>query len=515
MRNKRQVLDLLKGEGFDPKIIVDVGVATGTPGLYETWPDAHYVLVEALPKFSSNLAEIAKSLKKCDIEAAFAGRDSSSVKIATNPDHVHAYAAAETAPSHWPVSDIPVKTVDEIVMSRINREPNTQIVLKIDVDGAEIDVLEGCFDVLKSECAVVIEAALLDREQSRFLQICRFMQDRKYEIFDIIEPLNRPGDDFLWQVDLVFVPQSSKIRQARGYNAKVKPPGVVATAAPVPPVLAPQPSPTIVTRQYTTNIGQPFNVSYEKRQPAPATLMTIAVHKCGSVLLDDILASAARELDITAIDLEAQAYMQGLYPSHWNSDTVDFVLSEKAIFYSFRSLYPIHMHGDYGNTKKVYLVRDVRDAIVSLYFSESKSHFIPESGFASDDMKKKREEVSVMSLGEFIRSGKADWLAENMRGVMRFCQRGDNHLLLKYENLFFKKADTLKEVLTYFEIDHSAIDLNAVVAPYNIFHQDEDSTRHIRKGYPGDFKVKLNDEDKKFVNERYGDLISYFGYENA
>ena len=59
MRTKKEALSLIEQHGFNASLVVDVGVATGTDGLYEVWPDAHYVLVEALPKFKEDLESIA------------------------------------------------------------------------------------------------------------------------------------------------------------------------------------------------------------------------------------------------------------------------------------------------------------------------------------------------------------------------------------------------------------------------------------------------------------------------
>ena len=100
---------------------------------------------------------------------------------------------------------------------RITFSPETQTILKIDVDGAEIDVLEGARATLTCDCVVVIEAALLDERAARFGQIVNFMTAHGYEVWDILEPVLRPSDSLLWQVDLVFVPRDSALRASRVY----------------------------------------------------------------------------------------------------------------------------------------------------------------------------------------------------------------------------------------------------------------------------------------------------------
>lgn len=217
MRTKKEALSLLAQHGFNPALVVNVGVATGTDGLYEVWPDAHYILVEALLKFKDDLERIASSLNSCESINAFAGRARGSSEFATAPDQPHVHWPVDIAPPEWPRASVPVVTVDSFVSQRITFSPATQIVLKIDVDGAELDVLEGSRATLICDCAVEIEAALLDERAARFSRIVNFMSAHGYEVFDILEPLLRPSDGLLWQVDLVFVPRDSELRSSRAF----------------------------------------------------------------------------------------------------------------------------------------------------------------------------------------------------------------------------------------------------------------------------------------------------------
>src|SRR2546429_585468 len=43
-----EVMMFLRDAGFSPGTIVDVGVNTGTPGPYEFFPDAHFLMLEPL-----------------------------------------------------------------------------------------------------------------------------------------------------------------------------------------------------------------------------------------------------------------------------------------------------------------------------------------------------------------------------------------------------------------------------------------------------------------------------------
>ena len=123
MRTKKEALSLIAQHGFNASLVVDVGVATGTDGLYEVWPDAHYVLIEALPKFKEDLLSIASRLRSCENVNAFAGRTVGTADIATAPDQPHVHWAADIAPPEWPCASVSVVPVDILVSRRVAISP--------------------------------------------------------------------------------------------------------------------------------------------------------------------------------------------------------------------------------------------------------------------------------------------------------------------------------------------------------------------------------------------------------
>jgi FkbM family methyltransferase len=218
LRNKRDSLALLDQKGFRPDIIIDIGAAGGTEGLYETWPQCRYVLVEPLSKFAPQLRAICSGLAQADYRIAAAGSRSGRLHIAYHPTEPYVAAVAQNAPADWPRDDIEMVTVDQLVAEERKRRSIHSVLLKVDVDGPEIDVLTGSIETLALSTVVVIEAPLHDKEVGRFGQIMSFMISRGYDCFDIIEPLFRPGDNILWQVDLVFVRRDSGLRSLFTYQ---------------------------------------------------------------------------------------------------------------------------------------------------------------------------------------------------------------------------------------------------------------------------------------------------------
>ena len=63
--------DMLADRGLEPRTIVDIGVAEGTPWLYRRWPDARYILVDPTPQSLPHMTAWSKRLKVEIMSCAF------------------------------------------------------------------------------------------------------------------------------------------------------------------------------------------------------------------------------------------------------------------------------------------------------------------------------------------------------------------------------------------------------------------------------------------------------------
>lgn len=218
LRDKREALQLLARKGFVPDLVVDVGAAGATVGLYETWPDAHYILIEPLEKYRQPLLDLCKSFASAEVLTAAVGAATGELRLAAHPTDPHRLAPQQSAPPGWIHFSVPMVTVDSLIAKARTRGQVTSSVIKIDVDGPEIAVLNGAeASLAEGRDVYILEAALLDTDRGRFGEIVNHMTARGYEVLDIIEPLFRPADQVLWQVDLVFVPRGAAARSERTY----------------------------------------------------------------------------------------------------------------------------------------------------------------------------------------------------------------------------------------------------------------------------------------------------------
>lgn len=218
LRNKKQSLDILERNGFTPDLIIDVGAAGGTEGLYETWPQCHVILIELLGHFEESLTELVANLNSAEQLTRAVGSRAGRVTYHYDKNHSHRVSFASEKPEGWMTENVEMITLDSLLQGNINAINASKILIKIDVDGPEIDVLKGASEMLKRECALIIETPLQDRKASRFTDIAIFMRESGYEIYDIIEPIYRPCDLALWQVDSIFMPSSHSSRSNTLYS---------------------------------------------------------------------------------------------------------------------------------------------------------------------------------------------------------------------------------------------------------------------------------------------------------
>ena len=223
---------LLKDLGFRPNVVIDVGVAYGTPELYENFPDAYLLLAEPLPKFEPSLKAILKRYRGCYVLAAMGAR---SGRSAFNVHDNHLEGSSLYKETMGPAADgteitVPIRRLDEVLVEKALSGP---YLLKVDVQGAELDVLDGGQAALRESEVVVLEVSMFEfgKGQPQFFDVASYMKERGFVAFDIVIGWNRPLDNALGQVDIVFVKEHGQFRQDHAYARTLASPLTAAEAA--------------------------------------------------------------------------------------------------------------------------------------------------------------------------------------------------------------------------------------------------------------------------------------------
>jgi hypothetical protein len=111
--------------------------------------------------------------------------------------------------------NVKTETIDSI----INEAKVRPDLLKLDLQGAELPALNGAKTALESVEVCVIEFGCLDAyiERTTPVELCQFMSDLGFVLYDIWDLRYRPYDNALAGGDFVFVKTDSVLREHKDY----------------------------------------------------------------------------------------------------------------------------------------------------------------------------------------------------------------------------------------------------------------------------------------------------------
>lgn len=214
MRNWYEFFTHIKNVGFDPITVVDVGVATDTNDLYYHFPSAKYLLVEPLAEFEPSLQQLCSQLSATYMLAA-AGATDGELEIKVTPD-LGGSSKFQTIESQDGAYDMKPRTVPQYKIDTMWEALELQgpALLKVDVQGAELEVLKGAEKTLNNFEVIVLEVGMIEQYigQPVFHEYIAYLAARDYVVYDIIHT-GYAGTGMLAQIDLVFVKKNGQFRQ--------------------------------------------------------------------------------------------------------------------------------------------------------------------------------------------------------------------------------------------------------------------------------------------------------------
>jgi hypothetical protein len=95
------------------------------------------------------------------------------------------------------------------------------LLLKLDVQGFELEVLTGATETLKRTEVVLTEVSLMEYNKGQPLmhEVVAWLAERDFLPFDICGGLRRSSDAALFQTDMIFVRRDSSLRTKRKFWA--------------------------------------------------------------------------------------------------------------------------------------------------------------------------------------------------------------------------------------------------------------------------------------------------------
>jgi len=222
LRGPRAFLTYIDRKGFHPRTLVDIGVASGTPWLYESFPEAYLILIEPNADFTSQLEEICTRYHgEFHIFAAGARElsatlnvdrqtPSSSSLLSISPS-LRRMLGTNRGPTPREEKAVPVRPLDSVYRKALE-EP---ILIKIDTEGYEDNVIAGAEKFLSHAEIVIAEVNIRKRFEGsyHFGDFIEIMKAKNFNFFDIIDLGQFGIDGPLMYMDAVFVRENSSLWQ--------------------------------------------------------------------------------------------------------------------------------------------------------------------------------------------------------------------------------------------------------------------------------------------------------------
>ena len=238
--------------------------------------------------------------------------------------------------------------------------------------------------------------------------------------------------------------------------------------------------------------------------PKVPTTMHVTHAKAGSTWIDNLLRELFRSRVAPRGRLVAAATGGDLSKHCFEPDRIYSAMSMTREQFG--------AHPELRGIRRFVVIRDLRDTLVSLYFSLRYSH--PIYGKTQDH----RDKLNELSVEE----GLLYLIGAQIPGAAAVQASWLNHdeILLRYEDLLENAFDLLRGVL----IERLALPVSEAALTRaiertrfeRVFKRklgEEDVQSHGRKGLPGDWKNHFTPEIRRQFAEKFGQLLIDTGYE--
>jgi FkbM family methyltransferase len=216
VRNFSLFFKHLKSLGFEVRTVVDVGVAFGTFPIYEAFPRARYFLIEPVAECRPVLERLKKQLN-AEYFLVAAGAENGEVTLNVHEDISGSslFPQVEGKMLDGEARSTPMRRLDSLLPETLEHP----VLLKVDTQGAEIEVLKGLGTRIKEIDLLILEATMMPMRHGipQFADLVRFCDEAGFAVYDVLEGHMRALDGALAQIDLALVRKDSPLRSQAAY----------------------------------------------------------------------------------------------------------------------------------------------------------------------------------------------------------------------------------------------------------------------------------------------------------
>jgi FkbM family methyltransferase len=199
-------MKLLQSRGFDGSTFLDIGAAEGAFYLWrrqlDLFPRARHFFIDAMQENEEIYRRIGARFGT-GYEIAALSKMEGQVSLRIDPDFYNTHIdQLQPGTKFASTRQVPLATLDAVV-ERHKLEP--PFLLKLDVQGAELDVLRGAPQTLERAVIVTAEIQIFNARET-LPEALDLMRGLGWALYDITDQGYYPSDESLCQVYATFIP---------------------------------------------------------------------------------------------------------------------------------------------------------------------------------------------------------------------------------------------------------------------------------------------------------------------
>jgi len=258
-----------------------------------------------------------------------------------------------------------------------------------------------------------------------------------------------------------------------------------------------------------------FNVASPNHGQA---FFLLGVRKSGSSMINAVCESLAQHNGIHYVDVAGTFFKENVTTNTWNrSPEVNRLLRAGNLYGGFRE-FPLGFLSSevFRRSKKVLLVRDPRDALVSEYFSNAFSHSIPTQAEGNDEvtqqMSQMRESALVTPINEYV----LDMAIHMNKTLLEYSMilEDDSILVFRYESVILNKRKLIQQICSHFGWKCTDQLVADILLGVDLFPKTEDPKSFVRRVLPGDHVRKLLPDTIARLDQILRPSMCLLGYEH-
>jgi FkbM family methyltransferase len=208
---------LLQARGFAGATFLDIGAAEGAFFLVrrelDLFPGARHFFIDAMAE-NEELYRRAAAKFGTGYEIAALSSMEGQVTVSVDPyfynTHIH---HLQPGTKYKTTRQVPLSTLDRVVERHQLSGP---FLLKLDVQGAELDVLRGALRTLEQAVMVTAEIQIFT-DRDTLVELLGFMQGSGWSLYDLTDAAYYPSDQTLYQVYATFIPRRLDFRKGSAW----------------------------------------------------------------------------------------------------------------------------------------------------------------------------------------------------------------------------------------------------------------------------------------------------------